>query len=364
MRISIITVCLNSERTIEQTIQSVIRQDYADCEYIIIDGGSVDRTLEIIDRYKENISLVISEPDEGIYDAMNKGILLSTGDIIGIINSDDWYEPDVLKKVEKCFREFDAEIVCGKLNVFRESGEIEATILSSLENIRYEMSIFHPTVFIRKEIYMKYGMFQQKFKISADYELMLRLYTKGLKFVCLNEVLANFRCGGISKREKEKVEEETLKIAQKYLLYAPLPERRNLKKILTHRQKLFYFEKILNDCPYILPEVLISKFGVGIKDEIAIFGAGKWGTKMYKALIHKGFNPSFFVDNNEEKWKQNISGRKVLCPESLRTFKGVLLIMVCESSTEILLQIKSLCNPCLYYIAWDEIIDDYLLEIK
>lgn len=364
MRISIITVCLNSERTIEQTIQSVIRQDHTDCEYIIIDGGSVDRTLEIIDRYKENISLVVSEPDEGIYDAMNKGILLSTGDIIGIINSDDWYEPDVLEKIEKCFRESDAEIVCGKLNVCKESGEIEATIPSSLKNIRYEMSILHPTVFIRKVIYMKYGIFQQKFKISADYELMLRLYTKGLKFFCLNEVLANFRCGGISKIEKEKVEEETIKIAQKYLSYAPLPERRYLKEILIHRQKLYFFENILNNFPNILPEILISKFGVGIKDEIAIFGAGKWGIKTYKLLVHKGFNPLFFVDNNEKKWNQNISGRKVFCPERLRTFKGVLFVMVCESITEILLQIKNLCNPCLYYITWDEIIDDYLLDIK
>ena len=100
MKISIITVCLNSKRTIEQTIQSVIGQAHDNCEYIVIDGGSTDGTLEILKKYDGSISTIISEPDEGIYDAMNKGIALATGDIIGILNSDDWYEPGIFKLVE------------------------------------------------------------------------------------------------------------------------------------------------------------------------------------------------------------------------------------------------------------------------
>lgn len=111
MKISIITVCLNSEQTIEQTIKSVIDQNDPDYEYIIIDGDSTDSTLDIIRKYQAYIAILISEPDKGIYDAMNKGIALASGDVIGIINSDDWYEPEILKTVRSCFQKSDAGVV-------------------------------------------------------------------------------------------------------------------------------------------------------------------------------------------------------------------------------------------------------------
>lgn len=361
MKISIITVCLNSNRTIEQTIQSVIGQKYDNCEYIVIDGGSTDGSLEILDHYKEYITTIISEPDNGIYDAMNKGIALATGDIIGILNSDDWYEPRILDKVRRCFQESDADVIYGRLNVFKENGENETAKESAIEKIRYEMTIPHPTVFVKKDIYEKYGVFELEYKISADYELMLRFYTKGVKFVYLNDVITNFRRGGISGRQGKRAEEETLRIARKYLTCAPTGERNYLKDILNHRSRALYFDLIIDDFPSILPDILVAELGVGFREEIAIFGAGKWGAKAYDALVQKGMQPRFFIDNNREMWYQSNHGVAVMPPESLRTYKGILLVLVREFCAEILLQVERYHNSDIYCITWKDIIDSYIL---
>ena len=265
MKISIITVCLNSEKTIEQTIQSVINQENCDYEYIIIDGKSTDRTLDIIGKYRDEISVIISEPDSGIYDAMDKGISLATGDIIGIINSDDWYEPGAFVLVEKCFRDTDAEVVYGKMNVVNANGEMEVLTPSDLEKIRYQMETPHPTVFIKKEIYKKYGAFQLKYKIAADYEFMLRLYIKGVRFRYVEHILANFRLGGISLRQAETCARETLSISSEYLPCAPLEKRQYLKKIISLRKKAYLFEKILNDSPTVLFEVIKKSWVSALK---------------------------------------------------------------------------------------------------
>lgn len=355
MKFSIITVCLNSEQTIEQTIQSVVRQEYDDYEYIIIDGGSTDGTQEILEKYKENIALMISEPDDGIYDAMNKGVALSSGEVIGIINSDDWYEPGVLEMVRQCFQESDGEVVYGRANIIRDDGEIEVQIPDDIEKIRYEMGIPHPTVFIKKDIYRKFGGFQQKYKIAADYDLMLRLYIKGVRFICLNQVLANFRYGGVSVCQGRRTTEETLEISQNYFSYAPLSIRKTLKDIITHRCEAFYFEKILEDSPNTLIEILMTKLGVGVSDNIAIFGAGKWGMKMYDTLLRKEMKPVLLIDNNEKKWSRSDGGRIVSSPESLRSFKGILLIMVREYSKDILQQVEGICNSEIYCITWNDI---------
>lgn len=362
MRISIITVCLNSERTIEQTIQSVIGQKYEDCEYIVIDGCSTDNTLEILDKYKKDISIIISEHDSGIYDAMNKGISLATGDIIGIINSDDWYEPGVFKIIAKHFEESDAEVVYGNVNVWKGNGELEDySIADSLERIRTEMSISHPSVFIKKNVYAKHGVFQLEYMICADYELLLRFYSKGVKFVCIDKVLANFRRGGISGKQGSKLKKEALEIALNYLSYAPLTERSYLKTLLIHRWKAFYFENILYESAHLLLGVLTNKLGVDIRDDIVIFGAGKWGMKMYDILSQKEMCPLFIVDNDEKKWSQEKNIRPVFSPIHLKNFKGILLIMVGEFSSEILSQVEEIHNPEIYCILWDEIVDSCIL---
>lgn len=359
MKISIITVCLNSEKTIEQTIKSVIGQQDADFEYIIIDGKSKDRTLEIIERYRDNISIIISEPDHGIYDAMNKGIALATGDIIGIINSDDWYEPDVFGMVRKCFAESDAEVIYGRLNLIDANGESEVLIPGDIEKLRYEMEIPHPTVFVKKEIYKKYKTFQMKYKIAADYDLMLRLYVGGVKFRCLDKVMANFRLGGISDQKVEICAEETLRISLDYLPQAPLNKREYFRNIIMQKYKGVYFDRILESAPNVLFDVLSKRLGVGWEDNIAVFGSGNWGRKICDALLQRNIQPLFFVDNDKRRWNKIEKGIRILPPETLETFKGTVVLGVHGFSEEILGQIRKFCNPELYSITWEEFVIEY-----
>lgn len=205
MKISIITVCYNSAETIEDTIRSVIGQTHDDLEYIIIDGGSTDGTLQIIDKYKEKITKIISEKDQGIYDAMNKGLNLVTGEIVGIINSDDFYcDNMVLSKINKMFlQKIDA---CYGDLVYVHSQDITKVVRYWKAGEYSEKKIYrgwimpHPVFFVKKEVYNKQGVFNLNFKIAADYELMLRFLFQGLKIKYISESLVCMREGGYSAK--------------------------------------------------------------------------------------------------------------------------------------------------------------------
>lgn len=195
--ISIITVCFNSENTIEQTIRSVIEQSFRDFEYLIIDGGSTDGTLEIINRYRDHIRLVISEPDDGIFDAMNKGIQHASGEFIGLLNSDDWYEPDTLELVSNAYHKSGQKTVfhglCKEIDHNRE-GKIHAYH----HDVLPVHSIAHPTCFVPMLVYKEHGIYDTTFKIAGDYEFLLRIYMAGVRFERIERVLVNFRTDGVS----------------------------------------------------------------------------------------------------------------------------------------------------------------------
>lgn len=203
-KVSIITVCYNSAKTIRNTIESVLNQSYENIEYIIIDGVSNDGTMDIVSSYISKFKgrlKVISEPDNGIYDAMNKGILMCTGDIIGIINSDDWYEQDAVEKICNIFLNIkDVSIVYGGIRYMRN--EMEDSIHFYSHNFLQERMISHPSCFVLKKVYDNIGMFDCKYKIVADYDLMLRAMEKGIKFYGIYDVLSNFRLGGTSNSRK------------------------------------------------------------------------------------------------------------------------------------------------------------------
>lgn len=209
MKISIITASLNCVETIEECIQSIINQTYPNIEHIVIDGGSKDGTLDVVNKYKDKISKVISEPDKGLYDAMNKGIKFAQGDIIGILNSDDVYNDKyVLEDVFKAFISKGVDTCYGDL-VYVDREDI-SNIIRYWKSEEYDKSKFkkgwmppHPTFFVKKEIYKKYGLFNLDFPLAADYEIMLRfLYKHNVTTTYIPRVLVKMRVGGISKPGK------------------------------------------------------------------------------------------------------------------------------------------------------------------
>lgn len=204
MKISIITVAYNSDKTIEDTIQSVVNQDYADIEYIIVDGGSSDRTLEIVERYGDSISTVVSEKDQGIYDAMNKGVALATGEVIGILNSDDFYSDNhVISGIAKAFTNQTDAVYANLVYVDPvNTDKIVRTWISG----EYNPGAFkkgwmppHPTFFVRKINYEKWGAYALNLKSAADYELMLRFIHKHqIRLNYWPQIIVKMRAGGKS----------------------------------------------------------------------------------------------------------------------------------------------------------------------
>lgn len=205
MKISIITITYNSESTIRDTIESVLNQDYKDIEYIIVDGLSNDNTLNIIGEYKNRISKIISEKDKGLYDALNKGIAIATGDVVGIIHSDDFYTSnDVITKVANTFMVNHCDAVYADL--YYVDKKDTSKIFRKWKSGQYKSGAFikgwmppHPTFFVKNGCYTKYGVFNLQLKSAADYELMLRFIHKyRIKLAYLPEFIIKMRVGGKS----------------------------------------------------------------------------------------------------------------------------------------------------------------------
>lgn len=205
MKLSIITVTYNSASTLEETILSVIQQTYKDIEFIIVDGKSTDATLQIIDKYKSGIAKFISEKDNGIYDALNKGIAMASGDVIGILHSDDFYTNNtVLEKIAAQFTTTNCEALYADLYYVDRNDTNKIIRKWKAGLLKANSFLFgwmppHPTFFVKKEVYAKYGAFNLEFKTSADYELMLRLvYRYKIKTTYLPEFIIKMRTGGQS----------------------------------------------------------------------------------------------------------------------------------------------------------------------
>jgi len=207
MRISIITVVLNNNKYIESCINSVLNQTYDNKEYIVIDGGSTDGSVDIIEKNSDKIDKWISEPDKGIYDAMNKGIKMSTGEIIGILNSDDYYESNnVISTVVKEFQDKNVDSVFADL-VFVKRDDLQRIIRYykssnfSTNKFSYGWMPAHPTFFVKRHCYDRYGLFKTDYRIAADYELLVRFLAKHkISFSYIPQIVIKMRTGGVSTK--------------------------------------------------------------------------------------------------------------------------------------------------------------------
>ncbi|SEG18424.1 glycosyltransferase family 2 protein [Flavobacterium urumqiense] len=214
MRVSIITVCYNRKATIEQSIKSVLGQDYPNIEYIVIDGNSTDGTKEIIQSYSDKIATYISEPDRGMYDAINKGLRLATGDIVGLMHSDDeFYDFSVVSKIVEAFKSApETDGLYG--NGIYISNDTKERIVRNriggsydLKKIKSGWLPLHPTVYLKKSLIDSYGYYNLDFKIASDTEFLLRyLYKHKINVTYLNEYIVKMRMGGLSTSYKRALE--------------------------------------------------------------------------------------------------------------------------------------------------------------
>ena len=207
MKVSIITVCFNSENTIEKSIISVHNQTYSNIEHIIIDGGSTDKTLNIIEKYDSNIATIVSEPDNGLYHALNKGIELSNGDLIGIMHSDDvFYDEKTLSIIVETVKSKDVDAVWGDVVFIDTKDDYKIKRYYRADKISpdsFKKGIMppHPSIYIKKIYYDKLGVYNLKYRIAADYDLALRFFLLNkLTYAYIPKIIVKMRKGGISNQ--------------------------------------------------------------------------------------------------------------------------------------------------------------------
>jgi glycosyltransferase involved in cell wall biosynthesis len=205
LKVSIITVSFNSAKTIADTIESVLSQDFPEIEYIIVDGNSSDDTIKIIRQYENRISKWISEKDQGMYDAMNKGIAMATGDVIGILNSDDVYmNSHVISEMMKLLQEKNAQVVFADLILVDQNNDNK--VLRYYDSSHFHPDKFrwgwmpaHPTVFVKRELYQVVGPFSTNYQIAADYEMLIRILAiQKAPYAYLPKPVVRMRSGGAS----------------------------------------------------------------------------------------------------------------------------------------------------------------------
>lgn len=272
-KVSIITVVYNGVATIEQTIKSVLGQTYKNIEYIVIDGASTDGTQLIIEKYIDDIFYYVSEKDEGLYYAMNKGLAKATGEIVGIINSDDWYDINAVKNMVECFNKSEAELVYGQTVVVAENGIEKASEVGEIQTLWYKAPFRHPSVFVKKSVYDRFGGFDVNYVVAADYDLLLRFYSENIKFEYLDKVIAYFRLGGLSTKQRKLSYEENYNISMKYV------ERCLYKDKVIPKIKEIYewacFSKETLKTDGMLYKLICKYFNATINNLI-IFGMGVW----------------------------------------------------------------------------------------
>jgi glycosyltransferase involved in cell wall biosynthesis len=262
LKISIITVCKNVEESIEKTIHSVINQTYADIEYIIIDGVSNDKTLEIIEKYKNKIAVFISEKDSGIYNAMNKGIEHSTGDILYFLNANDYlFDKNVIADiVEKFNKTKDASIVYGALATINEDNTLYTeSKVEDIDKIFFMNGncICHQCIFYKRILFSELGLYDESYKITADYDFNVKALVKNkFKYSTIDRTIVKFTLGGYSTSEKYRktLLEERDKVIKRYFSTFEIKFNKILNKIFRSLLKNKYTRNLI-----------IKLFGFGLK---------------------------------------------------------------------------------------------------
>lgn len=351
MKISIITVCLNRVSTIEKAIQSVINQNYSETEYIIIDGGSVDGTVDIIKRYEPHFAYWVSESDEGIYDAMNKGVAKATGDIVAFLNSDDWYEDNAFIRVTDYFEHYHPMILSGKMNTLQK-GRWKKNVLefdTKDENIRIGMNCRHPATFAKKELFDRFGGFDTQYKIAADYDWMLRMYDEGIRILKVDDVFTNFSSKGISSTNLEVTIRESKKIALSALdrnnslgMEEKEKWQREIYELYDGEQRILDVKKIIRDGQIdSYPNVRKEMLKCFTEKVYVIWGKGIIGEEVYFLLSQLGLNVDFFIDSRVETEEERFYELPVKLPQMV-SYDTKIIVASTEYEDEIVQRLQEM----------------------
>ncbi|MCM1324669.1 MAG: glycosyltransferase [Acetobacter sp.] len=284
MKLSIITICYNIKDEIERTCKSIVSQTNQNFEWIVVDGGSTDGTVDILNKYKDKMTVFISEPDKGIYNAMNKGIKHAKGEYLNFMNGGDSFAAsDVVEK----FLDFEAtsaaDVIYGNMNYIKN--EKDEKILKYDQIIDpyffYNNTLNHQSTFIKRELFDKYGLYNEEYKIAADWEKFVVYTKKRCRFEYMENVVANFYEGGISSTAKEKLKNERKQIY--HSLFSPV-EIQEFERRKLHKYKILLFG--------IIPFILLENVEEGKKITCKLFNIiplYKIKRKQYKS-IHYLFN--------------------------------------------------------------------------
>jgi glycosyltransferase involved in cell wall biosynthesis len=356
-KMSIITACFNSEKFIEDTIKSVINQTYQNIEYIFVDGGSTDRTLEIIEKYRNRVSKIISEPDKGVYDAFNKGIEAATGDVIYFLNSDDYlHDSKVIEEIAKLFYQHKTiNAIYGNIKVIDEKIDCFYIVGQQLqlEDFYDGKMPHHQCFFIKKNFLCSLGKFDLKYKITGDFDLVLRYFKNDSNnSMYVNRNIAVFRTGGLSS-DKKTILKEKQEIIEKQFNKKPIVKNDNLCAYKDWLQLL-----LLQD--YYLSDKLID---FGIKN-VAIFGSTRTSLFLVEDLRKNKIETKVFLDNNPQRQGHVMRGIEIQSPNWLEGNHGsidaVILSFEGDYEEEVRQQIKKIIkNEKKMIFSWKELLTFY-----
>ena len=313
-KISIVTVTYNAEQYLEQTIKSVIEQDYSNIEYIIIDGASKDNTIDIIKKYEKYITYWISEPDSGIYDAMNKGIDVATGEWINFMNAGDSFTNNILNKLFTIDVISNYDIIYGdRILISTEKKVIEKA--NSLENFYLMMPFGHQSTFIKSNI-LKTNKFDLLYTLSSDYDLLLNLYQNNYSFYYYPEPISHFILGGLSQQNSFKSNFEALHSIYKYNKNINNVRETVFFKQMMHNEKFKFIDEL---------EYIDSKY-----NKIAIYGYSKLG-KFLSKYFHKKTTVCFdsFIENYDNNYD-------IIHPSKIESYSFDIIIIALLSREQLI----------------------------
>lgn len=247
---SIITINRNNAEGLRKTMQSILTQDFDDYEYIIIDGASTDGSIDVIreflamPEYTEKISYWVSEPDSGIYNAMNKGIRHATGEFVNMMNSGDTMLPEVLRRVAKIARKHKGEVLYGAVSCIKD-GQLDFVFGNGVKNL-LSTAISHPSCFISIDLHKKHGLYDESYKIVADWDLLIKFYLEKVTFFYMDMIVADFDYSGISNTSPELLQSENDMVRKKYNLHKGTKyfELKNIIKLLFPGWVILLLKKI------------------------------------------------------------------------------------------------------------------------